>query len=399
MIDVCSEILSFNQNREKERLMMKYRNMRVNPFIFLRATCHLFYTRLPQSELFTSAPFSWCVGDLHLENFGSYKGDNRLVYFDLNDFDEAVLAPLTWDLVRFIASILVGAKNIGLTGSAAKELAISFLDSYKTILKSGKSHWIERETSNGLIRNLLSSLRQRQRGDFLDHRTIFKGDERRIRLDGKKALPVSPRQRKKVEVFFEKFSIKQINPDFFQPIDIARRVAGNGSLGIERYIILVNGKGGPNGNYLLDLKQATPSSLIPYLHVTQPNWQSEAHRIVNLQRRMQAVSMAFLQPIEIGKRSYILRGLQPTEDRVVLDHSISSFSELNKVIQTMGNILASAQLRSSGRDGSAIADELIAFARRSNWEKELLDCGQECARQVAKDWKIYSVAYDDGFFM
>lgn len=83
--------------RDPERLQLKYSKMRSNAFVFMRATCHLFYDRLPQDDLFKRAPLTWACGDLHLENFGSYKGDNRLVYFDLNDFDEAALAPACQD--------------------------------------------------------------------------------------------------------------------------------------------------------------------------------------------------------------------------------------------------------------------------------------------------------------
>src|SRR5439155_13621635 len=112
MVNVVRRIQSFNAGRDAERLRMKYRNLRSNPFVFLRGTCHLFYDRLPQDGLFRSAPLTWICGDLHLENFGSYKGDNRLVYFDVNDFDEAALAPASWDIVRFLTSVLVGADNM-----------------------------------------------------------------------------------------------------------------------------------------------------------------------------------------------------------------------------------------------------------------------------------------------
>ncbi|HAN57343.1 MAG TPA: DUF2252 domain-containing protein, partial [Betaproteobacteria bacterium] len=64
---------------------LKYRNLRSNPFVFLRGTCHLFYDRLPRDRVLDRAPLTWICGDLHIENFGSYKGDNRLVYFDMND--------------------------------------------------------------------------------------------------------------------------------------------------------------------------------------------------------------------------------------------------------------------------------------------------------------------------
>ena len=92
-MDVISEIRTFNAGREVERLKLKYQKMRKDPFSFLRGSCHLFYKRLPEFRLFKSAPLVWVCGDLHLENFGSYKGNNRLTYFDLNDFDESALAP------------------------------------------------------------------------------------------------------------------------------------------------------------------------------------------------------------------------------------------------------------------------------------------------------------------
>ena len=38
-----------------------------------------------------------------------------------------------------------------------------------------------------------------------------------------------------------------------------------GSLGLDRYVVLVEGKGSPDGNYLLELKQCQPSALLPRL--------------------------------------------------------------------------------------------------------------------------------------
>src|ERR1700684_811170 len=59
---------------------------------------------------------------MHLENFGSYKADNRLIYFDNNDFDEACLAPSLYELVRLLTSVLVGASDLKL--SRAEALAL-----------------------------------------------------------------------------------------------------------------------------------------------------------------------------------------------------------------------------------------------------------------------------------
>ncbi|HEY2607653.1 MAG TPA: DUF2252 family protein, partial [Paraburkholderia sp.] len=109
MPDIEKIIARFNAGRDPERLAMKYKAMRGSPFVFLRGTCHLFYERLPRDKVLDDAPPVWICGDLHLENFGSYKADNRLIYFDNNDFDEACLAPALYELVRLLTSVLVGA--------------------------------------------------------------------------------------------------------------------------------------------------------------------------------------------------------------------------------------------------------------------------------------------------
>ena len=100
---------AFNQGREPERLAMKYKAMNKDALAFLRGSCHLFYEDWPKDSPLDATPAAWICGDLHLENFGSYKGDNRLVYFDINDFDESALAPATWDLARFLTSVWVAA--------------------------------------------------------------------------------------------------------------------------------------------------------------------------------------------------------------------------------------------------------------------------------------------------
>ncbi|NTV09837.1 MAG: DUF2252 family protein, partial [Zoogloea sp.] len=113
-MDVVGEIQRYNQGRDPERLALKFRALADNPFSFLRGTCHLFYLRLAPAAVLDAAPAAWICGDLHIENFGSYKGDNRLVYFDMNDFDEAILAPCTLEVVRLLSSILVAAPTVGM---------------------------------------------------------------------------------------------------------------------------------------------------------------------------------------------------------------------------------------------------------------------------------------------
>jgi uncharacterized protein (DUF2252 family) len=397
-MDVVQEIGKFNAGRDPERLKLKYAHMRSDPFVFLRGACHLFYQRLPTDGLFKTAPLVWSCGDLHLENFGSFKGDNRLAYFDLNDFDEGILAPASWDVVRILTSLRVGAQSLALKPGDAQTLCETFLNAYGAALTSGKAYWVEPQTASGLVKELLDGLRERQRSDFLNARTILKGKKRTLKLDGKKALPASAAQRSKVLAFMDEFSRVQSRPDFFKVQDVARRIAGTGSLGVERYVILVRGKGSSDGNYLLDLKEALPSSLAPYLKTKQPKWKSQAHRIVEIQHRMQAVSMAFLQPVMINHTSYVLRGLQPTEDRVSLNGAKQSLVDIKKVIATMGHIVAWGQLRSSGRQGSAVADELIDYSMGKKWKDKLLEASHDFAKQSLRDAATFATAFDDGEF-
>ena len=397
-MDLIELLKADNASRDPERLKMKWATMKGNPFAFLRGTCRLFYERLPRAGVFKSAPPVWICGDLHLENFGSYKADNRLVHFDLNDFDEAVLAPASWELVRMLTSIRIATDALSASRAQARALPSAFLDAYAAALVAGKAYWIERETADGLVRTLLDSLRERTRPAFLDGRTMIKGRRRHLKADGRKALEVTDAQRAAVTKLLGEFARAQPEPRFYQVLDVARRIAGTGSLGVDRYVILVEGKGSPHGNYLLDLKEARPSSLLPRLRQDQPRWQSEAERVVTLQRRMQAVSVAFLHSVDMGGRSYVLRGLQPAEDRVTLGQAALADGGLAHTLATMGRLVAWAQLRSSGRRGSATADELIDFGRRDKWRRRLLELSEDCAVQCREDSAAFDAALAAGTF-
>ena len=386
---LMESIQAFNAGREPERLALKYASMQQSAFAFLRATCHLFYADLPDSPVLGKAPPVWACGDLHLENFGSYKGDNRLVYFDLNDFDEALLAPCTWDLLRLLTSILVARETLGITPRQAHGLCRRFLDGYVAAIQDRKARWIERETAEGLIRDLLDKLRARNRKTFLDRSTVKSKRRRRIRIDGKHALKATAAQQRRVRAFMARFSRKQPNPTFFKLLDVARRIAGTGSLGVERFILLVEGKGSPDKNYLLDMKQALPSSLAPFVRFKQPRWDNEAQRIVTIQRRVQAISMAFLQAAELGNSCYVLRGLQPLEDRVTLDGRKGGIERLNELMAALGNLVAWSHLRSSGRQGSATADELADFWQKSSRAMKLITLAHVCAEKTTKQWEEY----------
>jgi uncharacterized protein (DUF2252 family) len=397
-IDVIGSIQSYNANRDPERLALKYGAMRGSVFAFLRGSCHLYYAQLPRSGPLKSAPLAWNCGDLHLANFGSYKGDDRLVYFDINDFDEAALAPATWDVVRLLSSLNVATAELKLGAGQRRALGELLLNAYADALAVGKASWLQRETATGVVGELLTRVQNRQRPAFLDTRTRLKGRSRRLLVDTGKALPATARQVAEVTAFMQRFAASQAKPAFFEVLDVARRIAGTGSLGVERYAVLVRGKATPDGNYLLDLKLALPSSWTSRVKAAQPQWPSEAQRVVSLQQRLQAMPIAFLQAVQMDGRPFVLRALHPSEDRIDFKRAAATPETLADLLRTLGRVTAWAQLRSAARQGAAGPDELIDFGRRQKWRLKLLDLADAAAEQVRKDATTFNAAYDAGAF-
>lgn len=389
---VVDRSVEFNQGRDPELLKLKYKAMSANAFRFLRGTCHLFYQDLPVEGVFKSAPAVWSCGDLHLQNFGTFKGDDRLVYFDINDFDEALLAPCTWDISRLITSTIVGAHTMNIDDEDALALCRYFLEIYTRQLSTGKSRTVHRETSTGLVKELLIALRTRKRKDFLDERTEIKGNHRSLKLIDGKTTSVTKNQRQWVIDTIDRYAKSQENPEFYQVLDVMHRIAGTGSLGLDRYVILVEGNGSPNQNYLLDLKAARSSALQSFTPCLQPSWNTEAERITAIQDRFQESPPALLTPLVLQSKPYVLRELQPTADRVNLECKDGKVKRLKKVIKTMAELTAWGHMRSTGRQKSAIADELIEFAATaSEWHPVVIEYARSYAVQVERDYQEFKV--------
>lgn len=392
---VPDRILAFNDGRDPERLRRKYKAMAKSAFAFFRGTCHLFWEDWEGGRVLDRAPLAWACGDLHFENFGAFKGDNRLDYFDLNDFDECALAPCTRDPVRCASSLVLAAREAKLPAREARKLCATFLEDYVAALRDGRVRWLERDTATGVVGRLLKHVEERTRLQLLKKRTRIRGGQRCISLDGKHALPAKRKDRAWAQRLLTMVAAPH-EQRFLRVLDVARRIAGTGSLGVERYVILVEGKGSPHRNYLLDLKAARPSAMNVSLKVPQHEWPSEAERVVWVQRHMQAASPALLRAVNMEGRSYVLKELQPREDRLTFQ-KMDALS-LEGAVRAMGQLLAWAQLRPSGRHGATSADALVEHARDDSWRRPLSEYAASYAKRAGADYREFREAWKDGFF-
>ena len=115
------------------------------------------------------------------------------------------------------------------------------------ILGSSTAYWVERETAKSQIYDLLVSPHERQRSAFVHVGTELKGKRRFHKIDGKRTLTATLAQYQAVVGFMYKFALKQPEQVFFKLLDVVRRVAGDGSLRVERYTLLVPVKGSVDG--------------------------------------------------------------------------------------------------------------------------------------------------------
>ena len=133
---VLNEVIAFNRDRKPRRVRLKLARMDAGPFAFFRGTVERFARSWPELKPDDPGPAVLLCGDLHLENFGAYRAADGDAYFDINDFDEALVAPCGLDLVRCAASILLAAEEWRLTPLQATGMVLAFLNRYEETVTS-----------------------------------------------------------------------------------------------------------------------------------------------------------------------------------------------------------------------------------------------------------------------
>jgi uncharacterized protein (DUF2252 family) len=110
-------------------ISVKYQRMAVSPFTFFRGAAII------QARDLANAPVSGITlqacGDCHLANFGGFASPERVLVFDINDFDETFPGPWEWDIKRLGASLILAARDRSFSKTVASQAARAAAASYR----------------------------------------------------------------------------------------------------------------------------------------------------------------------------------------------------------------------------------------------------------------------------
>ncbi len=336
----------------------KRERMVTSPLAFLRGSAPLFYELLERHPVLADGPpgEGWLVGDAHLENFGAYRAgalslreskktrDAERIVFDLNDFDDAVVGPWRFDVLRLIVSLVLGSREMGSHGPGALALCDELLDAYVGAV----FHRKRPPAPAAAVTALIDRVRMRTRKQLLDARTSIVDGKRRF-VRGARYSELSPKLRAKAERAFAKYAGRLSGAarppeDALEVIDAAFRVAGTGSLGCLRIAVLVRGKGGDDGAWVFDMKEEdTPSAE----RIVRPPRLAPADRVETAFRACVAQPPGMIGTTKLRDSSMFVRRLAPQEDK--LDLTKLGPEDLEPLARYLGALLGGAHRRSAKR--------------------------------------------------
>lgn len=239
-MSLAERIITSNKGMLADMIQLKYQAMTESAFRFFRGTCEFFYQDLSLWKSMPGPPLSWICGDLHVENFGSYKSDDGQVYFDLNDFDEALLAPVAFELVRMLTSIFLCFDFLELEDLKAMNMATVFLKNYSAVLTRGKALAIEPRIAKGIISTFLMAVSKRKQSRLLDKRTEVRKWKVVLSLQDERHFELNKDLRKDLtEHLTDWINNHSKSPYNYKVRDVVFRLAGTGSVGTKRYMFLL----------------------------------------------------------------------------------------------------------------------------------------------------------------
>jgi uncharacterized protein (DUF2252 family) len=361
---VLLELLQDVEGSDPKLIRLKLKRMASCAFSFFRGSCPRFARDWNDLQPPAPGPELLVCGDLHLENFGAYRDDDGDFLFDLNDFDEAVIAPCAVDPVRCATSVLLAAELWGLSPLVANGLVLAYLDQYQSTVTTPPNalDLAVPRLSRGPIWEILGKTALASQSELLDHHTSrFKNGTRYLRSDRRRHPELDDARCVEVKAAVEAYGEARGTPEVYRVLDVRGRIAGIGSLGAKRYLVLIAGGGSAETNRLIDIKEEHPSAWLGHGgRPLVPTPDSEAARVVTAQRTLQARPTAGLDVLRIGGEAYRVREMIPEENRSSLDRFHEKPTKLREALVAAGLLTGLAHLRSAGTDGR---DELTAWAR------------------------------------
>ncbi|MGD1111317.1 MAG: DUF2252 domain-containing protein [Mycobacterium sp.] len=322
-----------NAGRLTELVPLRFARMLADPFSFYRGSAAVMAADLAASP--SSGIEIMCCGDAHVSNFGLYAAPHRSIVFDLNDFDEAAVAPAEWDVKRLITSAIIGGRHAGYADKAIRRCVEEAVAGYQTSLEAMLEEMnvldryylrVEPEHYTGTVSKGLQAVIQKtiSRARTRTSARVFK-QITEIGPDGTPRLREAPPVLQHVDEDIEALLVESIQEylsavpadvalllSHFRVTDVALRVVGVGSVGTRCYLVILVG---PNGTPLiLQIKEATRSVLDEYGGWPQPGTLTAAVeaggqgvRVIDGQLILQAMSDVFLGTTRKDGRDYYVR--------------------------------------------------------------------------------------------
>ncbi len=370
--------------RNRAMVDLKYRAMATSPFVFYRATAFLFYHDVASEKALSQALKAPLQGDFHLENLGTYRTAQGTFGYDLNDFDEAVTGPFSWDLARLGTSIHLAASEVGLSSEEREAMVVHFLSAYAKALNTlqrqpglYKAPLDERHLTEKPAKEVMQARERFNRAAWLQE----KAPNGRFPQDDK-MRPVPPGEVTQLQQAIQTYvQTRREGPGFFAVKDTAMRIAGKGSLGRYRYSVRVEGPTpASQDDILLEFKEAAPPSA-SYAGIRSSS--SDGARIVNAYRRFLPGADPYLGVTRLGKVSAYVREWLP--DEAVKLEKVNKVSEYRDFLDSVALIIARAHSRNGKAAQMAsqipqLAPEIAAFAGRY-------------AEQVNVDWRQFKAEF------
>ena len=120
--------------REPDLVPVRHGRMMASPFTFYRGAAKVMAADLKDTPVAGLA--AQLCGDAHLSNFGLFASPERLLLFDVNDFDETLPGPFEYDVARMSASFTIAGRGNGFAPADVRAATLASVRAYREAMAS-----------------------------------------------------------------------------------------------------------------------------------------------------------------------------------------------------------------------------------------------------------------------